>query len=109
MKYTHAMALIHGCSRPNSYGGKNGEFGEVGGCASNFSSCCWNLEPMSHRRLWDRVPALLVVLKGQNFEQFYAYCRRDGGGHSKTQVGASMAKGLVCLVSQLRRPQVRRR
>ena len=46
----------------------------------------------------DRVPALLVVSKGRNFEHFYSFC-------GETHV--AIAKGLACLVSQLRRPQVR--
>ena len=46
----------------------------------------------------DRVLALLVVSKGRNFEHFYSYC---GETHK------AIAKGLVCLVAQLRRPQVR--
>ena len=37
LKYTHAMALIHGFSKPNGHGGKHGEFGEVGGCAPQFN------------------------------------------------------------------------
>ena len=37
LKYTHAMALIHGVSKPNGYGGNHGEFGEVGGCAPQFN------------------------------------------------------------------------